>query len=103
MLTRAALKASGLPPNAPVSLVWGTQEGSRVSGNGFAPKETEFSKLNIGADGKLDAPLTIPDDLGGLHTISLRAGGETLARAYFVDRDEHREHVRPRRDRRARR
>jgi hypothetical protein len=84
VLTRASLKASGLPPNTSVSLVWGTWEGSRVSGNGFAPKDTELATLNIGADGKLDAPLTIPDDLGGLHTISLRDGGETLARAYFV-------------------
>jgi hypothetical protein len=84
VLTRASLKANGLPPNTSVSLVWGTWEGSRVSGNGFAPKQTELSTLNIGADGKLDAHLTIPDDLGGLHTISLRAGGETLARAHFV-------------------
>jgi hypothetical protein len=84
VLTRASLKASGLPPNMSVSLVWGTWEGSRVSGNGFAPKEAQLSTLNIGADGRLDAPLTIPDDLGGLHTISLRTGGETLARAYFV-------------------
>ena len=27
-------------------IVWGTQEGSRVSGNGFAPKETELEKLD---------------------------------------------------------
>src|SRR4029453_2067828 len=40
VLTRASLKANGLPPNTSVSLVWGTWEGSRVSGNGFAPKET---------------------------------------------------------------
>jgi hypothetical protein len=84
VLTRASLKASGLPANTPVSLVWGTWEGSRVSGNGFEPKETELTSLTVGAGGKLDTSLTIPDDLGGLHTVSLRAGKATLARAYFV-------------------
>jgi hypothetical protein len=82
--TSVSLKANGLPANTPVSLVWGTWEGSRVSGNGFAPKETELTTLTAGADGRLDSALTIPDDLGGLHTISLRSGGETLARAHFV-------------------
>src|SRR4029453_4666484 len=84
VLPRASLKANGLPPNTSVSLVWGTWEGSRVSGNGFAPKDTELSTLNIGAGGTLDAPLASPAGLGGPHTISLRTGGETLARAYFV-------------------
>ena len=37
--TRAVLKGHGFPANASVSLIWGTQAGSRVSGNGFAPKE----------------------------------------------------------------
>ena len=84
VLTHVALKANGLPANAPVSLVWGTWEGSRVSGNGFAPKETELTRLQAGADGRLEASLNIPDDLGGLHTISIRSGDRMLARTYFV-------------------
>ena len=36
VLTRASLNGSGLPANAPVSLVWGTQAGSRVTDSGFA-------------------------------------------------------------------
>jgi hypothetical protein len=84
VLTRATLKARGLPANAAASLVWGTWEGSRVSGNGYAPKETELATLTIGADGQVDAPIEIPDDLGGLHTISIRSGGRTFAHAYFV-------------------
>jgi hypothetical protein len=82
--SRASLVARGLPPNAPVSIVWGTQEGSRVSGNGFAPKETELRKLTVGGDGRLDVPLVVPDDLGGRHSVSIRSGGSTLARTYFV-------------------
>ncbi len=75
---------AAFPPHTPVSLIWGTWEGSRVSGNGFEAKETELTKLAVDADGKVETPLTIPDDLGGLHTVSLRAGKETLAKAYFV-------------------
>jgi hypothetical protein len=82
--SRAALKAGGLPAHAPVSVMWGTWEGSRVSGNGFAPKETELTTLTIGADGRLDMPLDIPDDLGGLHTISIRSGDRVVAKTYFV-------------------
>ena len=84
VLARASLTARGLPANTPVSIVWGTQEGSRVSGNGFAPKEVEIRKLTVGADGRLDTSVTIPNDLGGLHTVSIRSGGSTLARTYFV-------------------
>ena len=82
--TRAVLKGSGFPPNAPVSLIWGTQEGSRVSGNGFAPMEHQLARLTVAADGRLDAPLTIPEDLGGMHTLSIRSGDKTLARTFFA-------------------
>ena len=84
VLARASLNARGLPANTPVSIVWGTQEGSRVSGNGFAPKEVEIRKLTIGADGRLDTSIAIPDDLGGRHSIAIRSGASTLAKTYFV-------------------
>jgi hypothetical protein len=84
VMTRASLKAVGLPANQLVSLAWGTWEGSRVSGNGFAAKETELKKVTVGPDGRLELGLEIPDDLGGLHTISVRSADKTLARAYYV-------------------
>lgn len=84
VLTRASLNGGGLPANASVSLVWETQAGSRVSGNGFAPQENEITKLTVGPDGRINLPLIVPDDLGGLHAISLRTGDKTLARTYFV-------------------
>jgi hypothetical protein len=82
--TRALLKGSGLPANAPVSIIWGTHAGSRVSGNGFAPKEEHLARVSVGADGRLDAPLQIPDDLGGMHTVTVRSGDKALARAFFA-------------------
>jgi len=82
--TRAAINGSGFPANQPLTLIWGTQAGSRVSGNGFAPQEHELAKRAVGTDGRLNAPLTIPEDLGGMHTLSIRSGDKTLARAFFA-------------------
>jgi hypothetical protein len=82
--TKASLNVTGLPANTPVSLVWGSYEGSRVSGNGFDSVEDELTKVTTTADGRLAMPLTIPDDLGGRHTLSVRSGDKTLATTYFV-------------------
>jgi hypothetical protein len=82
--TRAVLKGHGFPANTSVSLIWGTQAGSRVSGNGFAPKEQQLASLTVAADGTLETPLVIPDDLGGMHSVSIRSGDKTLARAFFA-------------------
>jgi hypothetical protein len=82
--TRAVLSGSGFPANQPLTLIWGTQAGSRVSGNGFAPKELELTRITSAADGRLDASLTIPEDLGGMHTLSIRSGDKTLARTFFA-------------------
>jgi hypothetical protein len=82
--THARLTGSGFPANASVSLVWGTQSGSRVSGNGFAPNENDLAKLTVGPDGRLDAPLVVPEDLGGMHTLAIRSGDKVLARTFFA-------------------
>ena len=82
--TRAVLRGSGFPAKAPVSVIWGTHAGSRVSGNGFAPKEQDLARLIVGPDGRLDTPLQIPEDLGGMHTLTIRSGDKTLARTFFA-------------------
>jgi len=82
--TKASLNVTGLPANMPVSLVWGSYAGSRVSGNGFEPVEDELTKATTGADGRLSMPITIPEDLGGRHAIDIRSGDKTLATTYFV-------------------
>ena len=82
--THATLKAGGLPANSRVSVMWSTWEGSRVSGNGFAPKEAELTKLTVAADGRVDAALDIPDDVGGLHAIEIRSGDRVAAKTYFA-------------------
>ncbi|HEU5255308.1 MAG TPA: hypothetical protein VFU28_04930 [Vicinamibacterales bacterium] len=82
--TKASLTVTGLPANTPVSLVWGSYEGNRVSGNGFEPIEDELTKVTTTADGRIAVPVTIPEDLGGRHSLSVRSGDKTLATTWFV-------------------
>ncbi len=82
--TKATLRGAGFPRNASLRLIWQTYVGSRVSGNGFEPQEREIGTVAAGADGRIDAPVSIPDDLGGLHGLVLRDGDRTLAQTYFV-------------------
>ena len=65
-------------------LVWETAAGSRVTDAGFTPLENEMGDIKVDADGRIDRTLTIPDDLGGLHGVSLRRGSDLAARAHFV-------------------
>jgi hypothetical protein len=81
---RTTLRGAGFPGNASLQLAWQTYVGSRVSGNGFEPQEKEFGTVTVGADGRIESPITVPDDLGGLHGLALRNGDKTLARAFFV-------------------
>jgi hypothetical protein len=82
--TRATLRGAGFPAGASLQLSWQTYVGSRVSGEGFAPDERSIGQVTVGRDGRIDAPVTIPDDLGGLHTLALRSGDTMLARASFA-------------------
>ena len=82
--SRANLRGEGFPGNTTLQLAWQTSVGSRVSGNGFEPQEKEFGSVKVGPDGRIDLPITVPDDLGGLHGLALRDGDKTLARVFFV-------------------
>ncbi len=82
--TRIMLRGEGFPSGASLQLVWQTYVGSRVSGDGFEAREDVIGTVQVGRDGRIDMPMTVPDDLGGLHGIALRNADETLARTYFV-------------------
>jgi hypothetical protein len=82
--TRAMLRAEGFAPGTPLRLVWETSVGSRVTESGFAPQENVIGQVNVGSDGRIEWPVTIPDDLGGLHWLALRRGDDLLARAFFA-------------------
>ena len=82
--TRAMLRGEGFPPNSTLQLAWQTSAGSRVSGLGFEPQENAIAQVKVGSDGKIDWPVTIPEDLGGLHEVALRSGDSLVARAFFA-------------------
>jgi hypothetical protein len=82
--THAVLRGAGFGKPRTLQLVWQTFAGSRVSGNGFEPRESAMQEVQIGNDGQIESPIVIPDDLGGLHGIALREGDKTVALAHFV-------------------
>jgi len=82
--TEARLRATGFPSGASLDLVWQTAVGNRVGGDGFAPQENILARVTVGRDGVLDVPVSIPDDVGGLHRVVLRDGDSTLALVHFV-------------------
>jgi hypothetical protein len=82
--TRATLRGEGFPAGRPLQLLWQTYVGDRVSGSGFAPQERPIGEVTVGADGRIEWPFSIPDDLGGLHGIALRDDEGALGRTFFV-------------------
>jgi len=82
--TAAKLAGGGFKAGAPLQLVWETYVGSRVSGDGFTPKESIIGAITAGADGRIASSVRIPEDLGGLHTLTVKSGEEALARGHFV-------------------
>ena len=82
--TRAQLRGEGLAPGTVLRLVWETSAGSRVTDAGFAPQENAIGQITVGNDGRIEWPLTIPEDLGGLHGLALRSGDTLVARVFFV-------------------
>jgi hypothetical protein len=82
--TKATLRGEGFPASSTLDLYWQTYVGSRVSGNGFAPEEKRIAQVKVGNDGRLEFPLTIPEDLGGQHGVELRNGDNPLGRAYYA-------------------
>jgi hypothetical protein len=82
--TRAVLRGEGFPGLTTLDLVWETYVGSRVSGNGFSPQQKPIAKVKVGRSGVIEFPLTIPEDLGGVHALELRDGKKAVARVYFA-------------------
>jgi hypothetical protein len=81
--TRVALKGEGLPSGGPLRLIWETAIGSRVTDAGFTRQENDLGEVKV-EGGHIDAGVTIPDDLGGLHGLALRRDNEIVARVHFV-------------------
>jgi len=82
--TPVTLEGEGFTPGVALQLVWETYVGSRVSGDGFSSKELPIAAITAGADGRVSSSIRVPDDLGGLHTLTLKSRDEATASAHFA-------------------
>ena len=82
--THAVLEGEGFAPGVPMRLVWETAVGSRVTESGFTPQEKEIGDIKADVNGRIERRLTIPDDVGGLHGLSVHQGNDLVARVHFV-------------------
>ena len=79
---RCAVK--GFPADARCSSCGRPTSAAASAATASCLRSDRSAQLTVGRDGRIDAPVTIPDDLGGLHGLALRDGDETLARTFFV-------------------
>src|SRR5262245_29062199 len=70
--TRAMLRGEGFSGVGALQLVWQTFAGSRVSGNGFEPREKVIGEVKDGSNGQIEFPVVIPEDLGDVHGLAVR-------------------------------
>ncbi len=85
-LTQTNLRATGLPPNIEVDLLWVTGRGSDVLGTRYLA-EVPIRKATSGPDGSLTAPFQITDDRGGWQAVKVVQGDKALAEIpFYLDR-----------------
>jgi hypothetical protein len=85
ILSKVNVKAIGLAPNAPATLLWTSVVGNRVNCTGQCWKFTSqpLGQATAAGDGSLAAPVTIPDGLGGWHAIQVVQAGKLVAQVPY--------------------
>ncbi|HXX39695.1 MAG TPA: hypothetical protein VEP50_16355 [bacterium] len=84
VLSRVEVHAKGLTPRAQAQVMWQTMgPGNRLTG--MSPLETHpLFAAAAAPDGTLNGAFTVPDDLGGRHTIEVVQNARVVASALFV-------------------
>ncbi|HUR32353.1 MAG TPA: hypothetical protein VM032_01065 [Vicinamibacterales bacterium] len=82
--TRAVLRGTGFTAGERLQLAWQTAVGSRVSGNGFAAEDRTLGAVDVRADGSIEWPFVIPEDLGGVHGVAVMKGTAPMATTHFA-------------------
>jgi hypothetical protein len=85
ILSKVDVTASGLTPNAPVTMNWASVVGNRVNCTGtcWAFTTTPIGTATAAADGTLNTKITVPDGLGGWHAVQFVQGTTTVAQVPF--------------------
>ncbi|HEV2986644.1 MAG TPA: hypothetical protein VGX46_19750, partial [Vicinamibacterales bacterium] len=80
------LAAEGLPPNRTVDLMWETvdggwvvEDGYRFRGKRFTDSTKVLGRAQVASDGRLAAHFTVPEDFGGVHSVTVAEAGRPLA------------------------
>jgi hypothetical protein len=81
--SKTVLKGAGLPPTAELDVEWTSMTGNRVSGSGYEETKNSLGKARTDGNGALSWAFTVPDDLGGNHTLSLVRGDTLVAKTTF--------------------
>ncbi|HEX7229406.1 MAG TPA: hypothetical protein VF452_03350 [Candidatus Binatia bacterium] len=84
--TQATLSAKNLPSNTEVDLYFATARGNRMTPSGWNLDYLPLGKTRTAADGSLKKIITMPDDLGGWHSITIATQNRVLAEApYYLE------------------
>ena len=79
------MKASGLPKNQKIDLIFNTMRGSRVSGKGFGEEKIDLFSVQTDDQGSFTKIFPVPDDLGGIpHRIDLQVGDKVYGQTYLA-------------------
>lgn len=85
ILSKPTLTARAMTAGASVDLVWMTVTGSDVSG--WKGSNTLLGTATVDSNGLISTPVTIPDELGGWHSLQLIQGDKVLSEVpYYVER-----------------
>jgi hypothetical protein len=66
------VRGKGFAPGEAYELAWSTVVGNRVAGEGWGEASRVIASAKAGRDGALEFRFPAPDDLGGLHAVSVK-------------------------------
>lgn len=83
--SKVSLTAKGLQAGAPAVLQWLTAVGTRATASGWTIQALPLGQATVGSDGSLNTNVSVPDALGGWHTLQVVQGGAVKAQLpYYV-------------------
>jgi hypothetical protein len=78
------VSGTGFASGQSYTLNWNTVVGDRMTGRGWEEVARGIAQATADGDGRAEFRFTVPDDLGGAHTIWVDAGGAKKAGAYWI-------------------
>jgi hypothetical protein len=79
-----AVKGGGFEPAKIYKLDWGTVVGNRMTGRGWEENSRQIAEAKADAAGQVEFHFAAPDDLGGLHSLVVAAGGARKQGTFWI-------------------